>query len=456
MPAMLDLFFLAFFGAFVFAGIKRPFLLVLAYTWIDIVAPQKVAYGILTKVPISLITFLLMVGAWMLVDDKRGSRFSFRQVLLLILLLYCGATTIGADFPVEAADKWAWVWKALLFAMFLPLTLRTRLRIEAMSLIMVLSIAVIVIGGGIKTLAGGGGYQTLKLLVNDNNGLYEGSIISCVAIAVIPLIAWLVRHGTVFPKNRAVVVFAVALSFACLLMPVGTQARTGLICVGVLAVLSLRTAKNRFLYVGALSLAALVALPLLPQSFTARMSTIENHQSDQSASTRVAVWKWTFEYAKGNPLGGGFEVYRQNKLEYETVSLSRAADNNVAIEREKIVEEGRAFHSSYFEMLGEQGFPGLTLWLMLHGLGVWQMEALRRRYRKRSEPDFAWIAPLANALQQAQIVYLVGSLFVGIAFQPFCYMLVGLQCGLWSYHRRIQSRPIGAPPARSDLAPAAA
>jgi len=107
-------------------------------------------------------------------------------------------------------------------------------------------------------------------------------------------------------------------------------------------------------------------------------------------------------------------------------------------------------------MLGEQGFPGLTLWLMLHGLGVWQMEALRRRYRKRSEPDFAWIAPLANALQQAQIVYLVGSLFVGIAFQPFCYMLVGLQCGLWSYHRRIQSRPIGAPPARSDLAPAAA
>jgi hypothetical protein len=74
------------------------------------------------------------------------------------------------------------------------------------------------------------------------------------------------------------------------------------------------------------------------------------------------------------------------------------------------------------------------------------MEVLRRRYRTRSEPDFGWIAPLANALQQAQIIYLVGSLFVGIAFQPFCYMLVGLQCGLWSYHRRIQARPVASAP----------
>ena len=32
-------------------------------------------------------------------------------------------TTANADFPVPAAMKWSWVWKALLFAMFLPLTL---------------------------------------------------------------------------------------------------------------------------------------------------------------------------------------------------------------------------------------------------------------------------------------------------------------------------------------------
>jgi probable O-glycosylation ligase (exosortase A-associated) len=448
---MLDLFFLAFVGLFFLAGFKRPFLLVLVYAYIDIVAPQKVAWGILTKIPISLIAFTLAFGAWVLLDDKRGTRLSFRQLLMIVLLAYCGITTLGADFPAEAAEKWSWVWKALLFAIFLPLTLRTRLRIEALALVMVLSIAVIVIGGGIKTLAGGGGYQSLKLLVNDNNGLYEGSIISCVAFAVIPLIAWLVRHGTVFPRNKAVLLFAIALSFACFLMPIGTQARTGLVCGAVLALLSLRTVKNRFLYVAALGAAALIVTPLLPDSFTKRMSTIESHKSDQSASTRVAVWKWTIAYVKANPLGGGFEVYRQNKLVYETVNETRTEDNNVSLESETIVEEGRAFHSSYFEMLGEQGFPGLALWLMLHGLGVWQMEILRSRYRKREEPDVGWIAPLANSLQQAQIVYLVGSLFVGIAFQPFCYMLVGLQCGLWTYVRRLEKRPVAVPAAASPV-----
>ncbi|MFX8840775.1 DUF5935 domain-containing protein, partial [Acinetobacter baumannii] len=89
-----------------------------------------------------------------------------------------------------------------------------------------------VVGGGIKTLFSGGGYGELKLLVNDNTGLYEGSIISTVAICVIPLVLWLARFGTVFRPGLLVWLFALGLSFACVLMPVGTQARTGLICFG--------------------------------------------------------------------------------------------------------------------------------------------------------------------------------------------------------------------------------
>jgi hypothetical protein len=69
---------------------------------------------------------------------------------------------------------------------------------------------------------------------------------------------------------------------------------------------------------------------------------------------------------------------------------------------------------------------------------------VRRRFRKDADPQNMWISPLANALQQAQVVYLFGSLFVGIAFQPFCYMLVGLQCGLWGYAGQVRrsARPV--------------
>jgi len=452
---MLDLALTAFLFGLLALGLKRPFAWVLAYLYVDIVAPQKISWFLLASIPISLVVFVAAFGGWLLADDKRDARFTFRQGLLVALLVYCAITTQLADFPVEAAGKWAWVWKALVFAIFLPLTLRTRLRIEAAVLFMVLSAGAIVITGGIKTALSGGGYGSLAFFVQDNTGLYEGSIISAVAIAIIPLIFWLARYGTVFPRDRKVRIFALALVFACLLIPVGTQARTGLLCIGLLGVLALRTAKNRFLYLGGTALAALLAVPFLPHSFTQRMATIENHQADQSASTRLAVWAWTLDYVKDHPFGGGFEAYRGNRLVIETrdVDASGAA---VAVAENTITDQGRAYHSSYFEMLGEQGWPGLGLWLWLQASGLWQMERLRSRWRRKARaegagPESQWQAPLASALQQAQLIYLLGSAFVGIAFQPFILMLVGLQCGLWSYLRRIEAPPRRAPGQRPAL-----
>ncbi len=444
---MLDLFFTGFIAALLGLGLRRPFFWVLAYLYVDILAPQKFTYLILPLLPISLIAFCAAFGGWLLIDDKRDSRFTLRQFLMMILLIYCGMTTLSADFPAEAAEKWAWVWKALVFAIFLPLTLRTRLRFEAAILTMALSAGAIIIAGSIKTLASGGGYGSLKFFVNDNTGLYEGSIISCVAIAIIPLIWWLMNHGTIYPKHGSngwlVKLFALSLTFACLLIPIGTQARTGLLCIGLLFLLSLRSAKRRLLYLTLIGGLALAAIPLLPDSYTKRMNTIENHQSDESASTRVAVWMWTLDYVKDNPFGGGFEAYRANRLTIETRTI-KTDGNTTAVAVLEVEDKGRAYHSSYFEMLGEQGWPGLMLWLWIQLLGLWQMERLRSRWRKKAAapgagPELQWQAPLANALQQAQLVYLLGSVFVGIAYQPFILMLIGLQCGLWSYLRRIDS-----------------
>jgi O-antigen ligase len=425
------------FGMFAL-GLRRPYLWVLAYLYVDILSPQKVSWGFLSKLPISLMAFVLAFAGWIMLDAKRDSRFTFRQGLMLLLLVYCGISTMFADFPVQAMEKWGWVWKALVFAIFLPLTLRTRLRIESAALIMVLTAGAIIIGGGIKTVAGGGGYGSLRLFVDDNTGLYEGSTLSTVAVALIPLIWWTVKHGTIFPNDWRVKLFAAALTFSCLLIPIGTQTRTGLLCIALLALLALRHAKRRLLYVGLMGVAAVVAIPFLPASYTQRMSTIENHKSDQSASTRVAVWKWTLEYVGDHPMGGGFDAFRSNKIKVETVE-AEGSDNNISRDVSEIYDQGRAYHSAYFEMLGEQGWPGLTLWLWLQALGLWQMEKIRRRFRKRAGPNERWQAPLANALQQAQLVYLAGGLFVGIAYQPFVFMLIGLQCGLWSYLKRVDA-----------------
>ena len=432
---MRDLVFVAFLLAFFGMGFRKPFIFVLVYAYIDIVSPQRLTYLLLNSVPISLIAVGLSVLGWLAMDDKKDVRVAPRQLMIVALLGYCFYTTLNADFKVEALDKWDWVWKALAFAAFLPLTLRTKLRIESLLLFMILSASSIIIVGGIKTLGSGGGYGELNLMVANNSGLYEGSTISTVAIAIIPLIVWFMRFGTIFPPDWKVKCFCLALIFACLLIPVGTSTRTGLLCIGLVALLMIRDAKRKVLYLTALGCLGLAAVPFLPSSFTERMGTIKTYKADASASTRLAVWQWTMDYAKAHPMGGGFEAYRQNKIRYEKVAVEGEGAGQQKIDRSLEVDSARAYHSAYFEMLGEQGYPGLALWLLINILGIFRMEVLRQRYRK-PEPGQEWVAPLASALQTAHIVYMLGATFIAIAFQPFVYMLIGAQIGLDTYMAR--------------------
>ena len=430
---MRDLALVAFLGALLLLAVKRPFLFVLAYIYVDTVSPQRLSYYLLNSFSVSMYVAILAIAGW-LIADKKDIRPAPRQGLILILLAYCAWTTAYADIPLEAWEKWDWAWKAMVFAIFLPFTLRTRLRIEASLLFLTLSAAAIVVVGGIKTVLSGGGYGVLNLMVDNNSGLYESSTISTIAIALIPIILWFTRFGTIFAPDWRVKCFCAALIFACLLIPIGTEARTGLVCIAVVGMLLLRDAKRRLLYMGGAALLGLAAIPFLPTSFTSRMDTIQGFQADESAGTRLAVWGWTWNYALDHPMGGGFEAYRQNRIQVQTVSAQTSGETQT-VTAQSMADEGRAYHSAYFEMLGEQGFPGLLLFLLIHGIGLVRMEIIRRCYR-RAEGEDRWISPLATALQNFQLVYLVGALFVGMAYQPFVYLMLGAQIGFDSWVSR--------------------
>ena len=264
-----------------------------------------------------------------------------------------------------------------------------------------------------------------------------------VAIALPPLIWWFTRFGTVFRPHWTVSAFAAALIFACLLIPIGTEARTGLVCIAALGILMLRYTQRRMLFVFGAAALGLIALPFLPQSYYDRMATIAQPGGDESASTRVAVWKWTLDYVADRPFGGGFDSYRGNSFTYQ-MPVTEEAGNTTSVEFKEVTDEARAFHSSFFEVLGEQGWPGLFIWLALHALGLWQMERIVRQWRVREKDgargeDEAWIGPMATALQLASAIYLVGAAFQGIAYQPVMLMIIGLQIGLSAYCQKIES-----------------
>jgi len=434
------MFLIFFMLSMLIVGFRRPFIYICAYIYIDIVSPQRLSYYYLSVIPISLIVFCAAIIGWAMADDKRWVKPSPRQVLLILVLLLCGYTTLTADFPDEAVTKWEWVWKALVFAIFMPVTLYTRVRIEAVVLFMLISISSITIVGGIKTLAGGGGYGTLNLMVSSNSGLYEGSTISVFAICSIPLALFAARYSTLIVPSIFSRIYWYGLAFACLLIPIGTQARTGLLCIAMLAVLHLRAVKRKMLYLALLAGALAAAVPFLPDTYTKRMDTIQGYKGDASASTRLAVWKWTIDYAKDHPFGGGFNAYIGNKLE---IDMSyKTADGTVV--RVVGYDAGRAYHNSYFEMLGEQGYPGLALFLLIHLIGVIRMENVQRSF-KDVEGNYVWVAPLAKALQASHLVFLLGCSFVGIAFQPFIYLIVALEISLDRYAQTYVKRRIWNP-----------
>ena len=65
---MLDIILIAFVALFLALGLKRPFIWVLAYIYIDIVAPQKVGWGPITALPLSLIPFGAAFAGWLILD----------------------------------------------------------------------------------------------------------------------------------------------------------------------------------------------------------------------------------------------------------------------------------------------------------------------------------------------------------------------------------------------------
>ena len=124
---MRDLAFIGFLAALLTLGLKRPFLFALAYIYVDTVSPQRLSYYLLNSIPLSMIVAGLALAGWFFADRKEGIRIVPRQWLILLLLAYAAGTTIYADVPDAAWEKWDWVWKGLAFAVFLPFVLRTKL-----------------------------------------------------------------------------------------------------------------------------------------------------------------------------------------------------------------------------------------------------------------------------------------------------------------------------------------
>ncbi len=437
-------FLLLMWLSFLGLGAAVPFVAGLGYVWIDLFSPHRVAYSLLPGMPVAMITALVMMGAYVAFDRAAPPRPTALMVLIVLFAIWITLTTTWAVVPDSAWRKWDWAVKAVGVAAFLPFLFRSRIQIDALLVTMILSVAATMLPYGIKTLISGGGYGTNLGLFGGNYGLAESSTLAMAASASIPLILYLRNHSRVLPRGRLTTVACYGLVVAALLTVIGTTARTGLVALAVLAVVMWWRSHHKTVYVLAALVLAAIGWAVADQTYIDRMMTIFDYGSESSALGRIAVWLWTLEYVGANPLGGGFDVYRVNTF---SVPIEGAPGEFLTV-------QGKAFHSIYFEVLGEHGIPGLALYL---GIVATMFLNLRRVMRDtRGERGLLWAHELARSLIVTLVVYLAGGAFVGIAFQPMLYYFAALTISLHQFVRRAKAADPAPAPAADETAAAPA
>jgi putative inorganic carbon (HCO3(-)) transporter len=401
-------------------GIAAPFVLTLGYVWVDTFQPQNVAYVILNQVPVAMVMGGAAVIGYFILDRRSPPRFTLASALQLLLALWVTLTMVWAEAPVPGWEKWNWAFKSIMFSAFIPLVIRSRVQIEAFAQTYVFSLAANFVPFGAKTLISGGGYGQNLGLLTGNSGLAEGGLLSTLCLMAVPLALFLGRHGQLLPKTKPVRLAYFGIAGLAVVTALGTFERSALIGLVILAMYMLSRSRHKLRLGLLLGVFALALVYVMSSRWTERISTIGDYAEESSALVRILVWRWTFNYAVSHPLGGGFAAYLIDSVELP----------------DGTVEFGRAFHSIYFELLGEQGWIGLGLFCLLSGSTLLGLRRMARRARK--VPEMAWCADMSDALQSALMVFLTAGAFVGIAFQPMFWYFIAMSISLREYVHRVE------------------
>ena len=424
---MRSIYLLLVYLTFLGIGISVPFVLTLGYVWVDVFRPQTVAYFLLNgRVPVAMIMGAAAIGSYFVLDGRSPPRFSLLTLLTLMFGVWVTLTCLWAEVP-EAWVKWDWAFKTILFSAFIPFVIRSRIQIEAFLLVFLFSVSANVIPFGAKVLLSGGGYGRQLGLVGANSGLGEGSTLATVCLMSIPIMLALRKHSLIIPRSWFTNLGYFGGIALAILTAIGTFERTALVGLFVLAVTVWITSRKKILMGAVCVVVALGVVYKTSDAWNERMATITSGAADDSIGVRLAVWNWTYHYALQHPFGGGFNAYFVQNIELP----SDRTPTGIA------VISHRAYHSIYFEVLGEEGWLGLGLFLGIVWLSFLSLLDVIRRCK--DNPQLQWCGDLAKGILSAIAIVMSCGAFIGIAFQPWLWYAVGISTCLREWVRRAET-----------------
>jgi len=396
---MRDVLIFGIIFALVPSMFRRPAIGALVFMWLSIMNPHRLTYGPAFAFPFAMMVGLITLIALAFSKEPRRYPFTPVTVLLVALAVWSTITTLFALTPQYAWMEWNRVIKTLLMVVITITVINTEADLKKLTWILALSLAVFGVKGGLFTLATGGAYRVLGpagSYIAENNSLALAFVMAVPLIWYIRLQAekrWL-RHGLAVVAVLTVIAAAGSYSRGALL--------AGAAMMGFLWLKSRNKAST--------GLVLLLIVPLvflaMPEQWHMRMATIGDYRTDGSAMGRINAWQFAMEVARQNIMGGGFmvfnpamfRIYAPNPLDYH------------------------AAHSIYFQVLGEHGYIGLAIFLLLILAGWHTAGKIIRTVKDR--PDLKWARDLAAMSQVSMLGYMVGGAFLSLAYYDYFYYVV--------------------------------
>jgi len=396
---MRDIVLTAIIFGLLFLVSKHPHYGIYLWSWLSYMNPHKQAWGFAQTMPFAYITAIITLAAYLFSKEPKRIPWAPEIVLLFMFFVWVTITTVFCFYPALAWDQWDKVWKILFMTLVTAALLTNRQRLEGLVWIIALSLGFYGIKGGIFTILHGGVYRVQG---PETTFIAGNNEIALALIMTVPLI----RYLHLYEKRRWLKLGLAGAMLLTGLAAIGSQSRGALLAAVAMGILLWFKSRQKFATAIYLIIAIGLVAAIMPQEWYDRMNTIETYQQDASALGRINAWHTAFNVAKDQITGGGFEMFiAQTFRVYAPVPY-----------------DVHDVHSIYFEVLGEHGFIGLAIWLML-GIFAWRTGSKVIRHCK-NDPEKKWAADLAGMTQVSMLGYATGGAFLGLAYFDLYYHLV--------------------------------
>lgn len=377
----------------------HPYVGVYLWTWVSLMNPHKLTWGVLNHQPFAQIIAVVTAIGLMTGKQQKLKIGSPQTTVLLIFILWVCFTTLFAVNPNGAIEELDRFIKIQIFILLSLALISDKKKLDGFIWVIVLSIGFFGAKGGIFTILTGG---SARVWGPDGSFIAGNNEVALAMLMVLPLMRYLQLQAT----NRWIIRGLVAAMLLTAIAILGTQSRGALL--GIIAIGAFFWWKSPYkmgstVMVGVI---AAVVFMFMPQSWWDRMNTIQNYEEDGSAQSRMNSWWVAFRMANDSITGGGANMF--------TPAMFRKYAPNPDIVFD--------VHSIYFEMIGEQGWIGFFLFMLLALLTWRSCSKMIKTYK--NQPELKWVSDLAAMIQVGLIGYYVSGAFLGLAYFDLYYDLI--------------------------------